>query len=93
MLAPQLAQRAGATAGDVNGVTIWGNHSPTMVPDIDRATIGDSPSWSESHGDAGADNAFVALGTSIPEFATLLLPIVSVLFIVGWNYRRRRRSE
>ena len=57
---------------------------------VDRATIGDSPSWSESHGDAGADNAFVALSTAIPEFATLLLPIVSVLFIVGWNYRRRR---
>jgi hypothetical protein len=57
---------------------------------VDRATIGDSPSWSEEHGDAGADNAFVAFGTAIPEFATLLLPIASVIFIVGWNYRRRR---
>ena len=56
---------------------------------VDRATIGDSPSWSEEHGDAGADNAFVAFGTDIPEFATLLLPIASVILIVGWNYRRR----
>ena len=57
---------------------------------VDRATIGNSPSWSEEHGAAGADNAFVAFGTDIPEFATLLLPIVSVIFIVGWNYRRNR---
>ena len=27
---------------------------------------------------------------SIPEFPTLLLPIVSVLLVVGWNYRRQR---
>jgi malate dehydrogenase len=39
----QLADKAGVGAGDVNGVTIWGNHSPTMVPDIDRATIGGKP--------------------------------------------------
>ena len=27
---------------------------------------------------------------NIPEFPTLLLPIVSVLLVVGWNYRRQR---
>ena len=56
---------------------------------VDRATIGDSPSWTEELGDAGSDNAFVAFGTVIPEFATLLLPIASVILIVGWNRRRR----
>jgi malate dehydrogenase len=35
----QLAARAQATPGQVKGVTIWGNHSSTMVPDTDRATI------------------------------------------------------
>ena len=59
---------------------------------VDRATIGDSPSWTEELGDAGSDNAFVAFGTAIPEFATLLLPIASVILIVGWNNRRRRLS-
>jgi hypothetical protein len=57
---------------------------------VDRATIGDSPSWSEEHGDAGTDSVFVALATAIPEFTTLLLPIASVIFIMSWNYRRRR---
>ena len=36
----QLSTRAGVGADAVSGVRIWGNHSPTMVPDIDDATIG-----------------------------------------------------
>jgi malate dehydrogenase len=36
----QLAAKAGAAPGDVKNVFVWGNHSPTMVPDIDTATIG-----------------------------------------------------
>jgi len=35
----QIAQNAGVTAADVRNVAIWGNHSPTMVPDVDRAVI------------------------------------------------------
>ena len=35
----QIAERTGARAGDVKNVIIWGNHSPTMVPDIDRAEV------------------------------------------------------
>ena len=30
---------------------------------------------------------------SIPEFSTLLMPIASVLLIVGYNYRRKNISE
>ena len=36
----QLAHKAGVGAGDVNGVAIWGNHSPTMFPDFYNARIG-----------------------------------------------------
>ncbi len=28
--------------------------------------------------------------TAIPEFSNIMMPIVSVLAIVGFNYRRRR---
>lgn len=35
----QLSEKAGVTAGAVSNMLIWGNHSPTMVPDVDHATI------------------------------------------------------
>jgi malate dehydrogenase len=39
----QLAQKAGVPVSQVANLTIWGNHSPTMVPDYDNALIGGSP--------------------------------------------------
>ncbi len=36
----QLSNAAGVSAGDVKNVFVWGNHSPTMVPDITHGTIG-----------------------------------------------------
>jgi malate dehydrogenase len=39
----QLAQKAGVPVSQVTNLTIWGNHSPTMVPDYDNALIGGSP--------------------------------------------------
>lgn len=39
----QLALRAQATPSQIKNVTIWGNHSSTMVPDTDRATIAGRP--------------------------------------------------
>ena len=35
----QIATRTGVSAAAVKNLRIWGNHSPTMVPDIDDATI------------------------------------------------------
>ena len=35
----QLAAKAGAHVSDVRKMTIWGNHSSTMYPDISHATI------------------------------------------------------
>jgi malate dehydrogenase len=35
----QLAIKAGVLGRDVANVFIWGNHSPTMVPDAEHATI------------------------------------------------------
>jgi malate dehydrogenase len=39
----QLAKRAGVAVADVTNLAIWGNHSPTMVPDFDNALIGGRP--------------------------------------------------
>lgn len=39
----QLAAEAGVPLEEVENVTIWGNHSPTMVPDAWNATIGGRP--------------------------------------------------
>jgi len=35
----QLASKAKVPVGDVARVTIWGNHSNTMVPDVDQALV------------------------------------------------------
>ncbi|WP_024356337.1 malate dehydrogenase [Leucobacter chironomi] len=35
-----LAGEAGATVTDVDGITIWGNHSATQYPDLSHATVG-----------------------------------------------------
>lgn len=35
----QLAKKTGALVGDVRRMTIWGNHSNTMVPDISHALV------------------------------------------------------
>lgn len=39
----QLAIKAGADVKDVSRVAIWGNHSSTMYPDFENATIGGRP--------------------------------------------------
>ncbi|MFH5804516.1 malate dehydrogenase [Alienimonas sp. DA493] len=39
----QLAQKAGVGVGDVKSLAIWGNHSPTMYPDFDHASINGAP--------------------------------------------------
>jgi len=36
----QLAQKAGVGVGEIKKMAIWGNHSSTMVPDFENATIG-----------------------------------------------------
>ena len=36
----QLAKKAGAAVGDVTKLAVWGNHSPTMYPDVFNAKVG-----------------------------------------------------
>ncbi len=39
----QLARKAGVGVAEVTNLAVWGNHSPTMVPDFDNARIGGRP--------------------------------------------------
>lgn len=36
----QLAEKTGTPVRDIHKMTIWGNHSSTMVPDITQTTVG-----------------------------------------------------
>ncbi|MEM9421030.1 MAG: malate dehydrogenase [Pseudomonadota bacterium] len=36
----QLAEKAGALGTEIDGITIWGNHSATQFPDLYHATVG-----------------------------------------------------
>lgn len=39
----QLAAKAGVPVAEVTNLALWGNHSPTMVPDFEHARIGGEP--------------------------------------------------
>ena len=35
----QLAAKTGAAVADIEGLAVWGNHSPTMYPDLHHTTV------------------------------------------------------
>ena len=39
----QLAAKTGAAVSDIQGLAVWGNHSPTMYPDLHHATVSGKP--------------------------------------------------
>jgi len=39
----QLAAKTGAAVSDIEGLAVWGNHSPTMYPDLHHATVAGKP--------------------------------------------------
>ena len=39
----QVAEKTGSTVNDVQKVVVWGNHSPTMSPDLKWATVKGKP--------------------------------------------------
>src|SRR5437763_7572729 len=51
----QLAKRTGAAIGDITRMTVWGNHSTTMYPDLSHCRIGGRPAL-----DAVGDRAWLA---------------------------------
>src|SRR5215213_8842812 len=51
----QLAQKAGAAVDEVTHMVVWGNHSPTMYPDLFNAKVRGERAW-----DVVGDEAWVA---------------------------------
>jgi malate dehydrogenase len=51
----QLASKTGADVGDITNMAVWGNHSPSMYPDLFNAKVRGERAW-----DAVNDEAWVA---------------------------------
>src|SRR5919204_719604 len=51
----QLADKTGAQVSDITNMAVWGNHSPTMYPDLFNAKVKGERAW-----DAVGDEAWVA---------------------------------
>jgi len=51
----QLADKTGAQVSDISNMAVWGNHSPTMYPDLFNAKVKGERAW-----DAVGDEAWVA---------------------------------
>jgi malate dehydrogenase len=51
----QLAQKTGAAVSEITNMAVWGNHSPTMYPDLFNAKVKGERAW-----DAVGDESWVA---------------------------------
>jgi malate dehydrogenase len=51
----QVALKTGANVADITNMTVWGNHSPTMYPDLFNAKVRGERAW-----DVVGDEAWVA---------------------------------
>src|SRR5215207_10025205 len=51
----QLADKTGAAVADISHMAVWGNHSPTMYPDLFNAKVRGERAW-----DVVGDEAWVA---------------------------------
>ncbi|WP_372788328.1 malate dehydrogenase [Paraconexibacter sp.] len=59
----QLAEKTGATVSDITNMAIWGNHSPTMFPDLYNAKV-------------KGQNAFEAVGSDLDWYRDTYQPTV-----------------
>ena len=56
----QLAKKVGAPVGEVTNLAVWGNHSPTMYPDVFNAKVGGEPAWEAAGKDrTGYENDYI----------------------------------
>ncbi|WP_149204297.1 malate dehydrogenase [Actinotalea subterranea] len=55
----QLAERTGVGVGQIDRVTIWGNHSATQYPDVSHATIGGRPAAEVVGDQAWLESTFI----------------------------------
>jgi malate dehydrogenase len=55
----QLAKRTGAEVSDITNMTVWGNHSPTMYPDLFNATLRGERAWDVVNDEAWVANEYL----------------------------------
>src|SRR5215207_8266925 len=55
----QLAQKTGAAVSDITNMAIWGNHSPTMYPDLFNAKVRGERAWDAVNDEAWVSDEFI----------------------------------
>ena len=55
----QLATRTGKAVSDVEKMVVWGNHSPTMYPDLRFTTVAGQPALAAINDDAWYKNEYI----------------------------------
>jgi malate dehydrogenase len=55
----QLANKLERPVADVKRMTVWGNHSPTMYPDLVNARVDGSPAWDQVDDEAWITEEFI----------------------------------
>ncbi|MBH1961600.1 MAG: malate dehydrogenase [Rhodocyclales bacterium] len=55
----QLATRTGKAVSDVEKMLVWGNHSPTMYPDLRFTTVAGQPALAAINDDAWYKNEYI----------------------------------
>jgi malate dehydrogenase len=55
----QLARKAGVGVGDITNLTVWGNHSPTMYPDVFNAKVNGQNAAEVVNDQAWLENEFI----------------------------------
>ncbi|HEX6024484.1 MAG TPA: malate dehydrogenase [Solirubrobacter sp.] len=55
----QLAQKTGASVTEITNMSIWGNHSPTMYPDLFNAKIRGERAWDVVNDENWVANEFI----------------------------------
>jgi malate dehydrogenase len=55
----QVANKLGRPVTDVKRMAVWGNHSPTMYPDLVNALVDGSSAWSQVDDEAWIADEFI----------------------------------
>jgi malate dehydrogenase len=55
----QLASKLGAQVSDVNNMAVWGNHSPSMYPDLVNAKVRGEQAWRAVDDEAWITDEFI----------------------------------
>ena len=55
----QLANKLGAQIADVSNMSVWGNHSPSMYPDLVNAKVRGEQAWSAVDDEAWIADEFI----------------------------------